>query len=309
MAVRDRSDLVDDLTYLRKAAGLTVDRLRNAPAVIAYCGGPDASLDTVRTRLITALHALQHRGGPALQAAYGIQPGSAAGTTERRQTYATSIGKRPNTVLEWENSAIAELALILLTAYYAGSATPTDLIIPHGGFLIEALHVVTVYRDRRFVESHQTRRLLSLVDGAAGFRYGTYSPSELSSVSGATTDPAEQHDGGTMHTLRFPKPLQRGQVHSFGFRERVPETAVEATPPTADFSGQSFESPTLRYRNELCFLGEAPLTLWTYDKLSRIERPSEPTADNRVQLHGRSVLSVDFTELYGGLCSGVAWRW
>lgn len=311
MTTGSREDLISDLHYLRKGTGLTHERLRNAPTVIAYCGGTDVPRATIRTRLITALHAIRnHRGGPALRAAYGIDEGSAAGTTERRESYAQSVGRRPNTVLEWENSAIQELALVLITSYYAGSETPKGLVIPHGGLLIEELHVVTVIRDGDFFESHQTRTIISLVEGAAGFRYGTYSPTELSHVAGATADPPEHHQGGSMHTLRFPRQLRPGEAHTFSFREHVPPGADDgAAHAEADFAGQSFESPTLRYLDELCFVGPTPTVLWTYDKLSRIERPGPPTPANRIQLNGRAVVSAGFSELYGGLCSGIAWRW
>jgi hypothetical protein len=311
MTLRARQDLITDLNYLRKGEGLTLERLRNAPAVIDYCGGPDVPLSTIRTRLITAVNSLrQHKGGPALRAAYGIDDNSAANTTERRRSYAASVGRKPNTVLEWENSAIAELALVLITSYYAGSETPSGLVIPHGGFLIENLHVVTVIRDRDFFESHQTRTIISLVEGAAGFRYGTYSPTELSHVTGATADPAEQHEGGTMHTLRFPRKLRRGEAYTFSFREHVPPGAPDGTRQQGlDFSGQTFETPTLRYTVEVCFLGEVPSVIWAYDKLSRIERPGRPTSKTLIELRGRASVAASFSELYGGLCSGLAWGW
>jgi hypothetical protein len=311
MTLRAREDLITDLHYLRKGEGLTLERLPNAPAVIDYCGGPDVPLSTIRTRLITAVNSLQqHKGGPALRAAYGIDDNSPASTTERRRRYAASIGRKPNTVLEWENSAIEELALVLITSYYAGSETPSGLVIPHGGFLIENLHVVTVIRDRDFFESHQTRTIVSLVEGAAGFRYGTYSPTELSHLTGATADSPEQHEGGTMHTLRFPRQLRRGEAYTFSFREHVPPGAPDGTRKHGlDFSGQTFETPTLRYTVEVCFLGDIPPVIWAYDKLSRIERPGKPTRNNLIATEGKATVVVPFSEIYGGLCSGVAWGW
>lgn len=311
MTLRAREDLITDLNYLRKGEGLTLERLPNAPAVIDYCGGPDVPLSTIRTRLTTAVNSLrQHKGGPALRAAYGIDDHSPPSTTERRRRYAASIGRKPNTVLEWENSAIEELALVLITSYYAGAETPSGLVIPHGGFLIENLHVVTVIRDRSFFESHQTRRIISLVEGAAGFRYGTYSPTGLSLVTGATTDPPEQHEGGTMHTLRFPRKLRRGEAYTFSFREHVPPSAPDGTRRGGlDFSGQTFETPTLRYTVEVCFLGDVPSVVWAYDKLSRIERPGDPNSRASMNTQDRATVAVEFSELYGGLCSGLAWKW
>jgi hypothetical protein len=311
VTLRSRNDLIDDLIYLRKGPGLTLDRLKNAPAVIDYCGGPDVPLSTVRERLITAVNSLGgHRGGPALRAVYGVDGPPAGDTEDRRRAFAGSVGRKPNTVRGWENDAIEELAVVLLTSYYAGSETPKGMVIPHGGFLIEHLHVVTVIRDRKFFESHQTRTLLSLVDGAAGFRYGSYSPTEIFALSGGSAGVPEQHEGGTMHTIRFPKELSRGQAHTFSFRERIPAGAPDgATGPEAGFAGQTFESPTLSYTNEVCFLGDVPPTVWTYDKLSRIERPGTPTTSRGLNVGERAVFRVTFSELYGGLCSGIGWRW
>jgi hypothetical protein len=252
-----------------------------------------------------------HRGGPAL--ASGLRHRRATGRRDGRPAQGLrGIGgmEAQHDPRGWENDAIEELAFVLLTSYYAGSEIPNGLVVPHGGFLIEHLHVVTVIRDREFFESHQTRTILSLVDGAAGFRYGSYSPTEIFGLSGGSTSEPEQHQGGTMHTIRFPKELQRGQAHSFGFRERIPAGAPDGLAgPQAGFAGQTFESPTLSYTNEVCFLGEVPPTVWTYDKISRIERPGTPTASTSLDASERAVFRAVFSELYGGLCSGHAWRW
>jgi hypothetical protein len=181
--------------------------------------------------------------------------------------------------------------------------------VPHGGLLIHSLTVVSVYRDRRFFESHQTREIISLVEGAQGFIYGTYSPTDLSDGHGCTVSLHKTTPNGVLHKVLFPYPLARGQAHTFSFRERVPLEAVEEEAPTADFSGQTFESPTLRYRVELCFLGERPAVIWAYDKLSRIERPGEPEEGMLVPIGDGGLVAAQFHEIYGGLCAGVAWRW
>lgn len=306
-----RPDLIDDLVYLRKGRGLTTNRLVRAEAVVRACGGSGQPIETIHERFVAALRSLGNtRGGLALQAAYGIDEGSADELRDRRAVYAAAVNRKPDTVRDWEDEAIDELALRLLTAFYAGAPTPDKLPIPHGGFLIRSMTVLTVMRDRRFFESQQTRELISLVDGARGFIYGTYSPTVLSDPQHCTVRLSKTTPNGVLHEVMFPKPLQRGQRHMFSFRERVPDEAMEPEPPLADFAGQTFESPTLRYRQEVAFLGERPAVVWSYDKLSRIERPGEPSEDNTIPLEGDSrIVAAQFYELYGGLCAGVAWRW
>lgn len=113
-----------------------------------------------------------------------------------------------------------------------------------------------------------------------------------------------------MHTLRFPRTLRRGEAYTFSFREHVPVGAHGATRQgDRDFSGQTFETPTLRYRVEVCFLGDVPPTIWAYDKLSRIERPGRASVENQIEVRSWATVSAHFSELYGGLCSGIAWAW
>lgn len=301
-----RADLIEDLTYLRKGSGLTIERLRNASAVVAACGGLEQPSETLLERLTAALRSI-HRseGGPALWAAYGCDASSATDLKARRAAYASSVGKSAYTVREWEDRAIEELALRLLSRFWAGAPLPEELPIPHGGLLLQELVTTYLYRDRLFVESQQRRTIISLVDGAAGFQYGTYTPTELFDVQGGTVESREVGDG-SIHTIRFPDKLRRAQQHRFSFRER--ELSGSDEPPAEDRAGQTFESPTLRYRVEACFLGPVPPLMWAYDKLSRIERPGRPEQGVLLQPAG-NVVAADFADLYGGLASGIAWVW
>lgn len=53
-------------------------------------------------------------------------------------------------------------------------------------------------------------------------------------------------------------------LHAFSFRELVPdEVAAEEAPGDEDFSGQTFESPALRYRAGVQFIGERPSVVWS----------------------------------------------
>jgi hypothetical protein len=302
-------DLVTDLTWLRKDQGLTLDRLARAGEVMRACGGRDQPIETIFARFTSALRSMSDiKGGRALWAAYGVDAAEPGLLKTRRSAYAATVGCSSDTIRDWEDQAIHELALRLLSSFYSGSPTPAQMPIPHGGYLLRSLHVVCVNKDRRFVESRQTRTLIPLVDGAPHFTYGTYSPTELSDVANGTLTPAKRTPNGTMHRIEFSPPLTRGVAHTFSFREQVPATEPEPL-LNEDFSGQSFETPALRYTVELHFLTDRPAVLWGYDKLARIERPGEPEDGVPVSLDADGRAVVEFSDLYGGLCSGVAWRW
>lgn len=303
-----RADLITDLTYLRKGPGLTLERLRQAGSVVQALGRADQPLETSFERLTAAVRSLRGTpGGLALAAAFGTNGSSHEDLKLRRGAYAAGIGRSPYTVRVLEDRAIEELALRLLSAFYAGAPIDSDLPIPHGGFLMLQLTTTYLIRDRQFVESQQWRTVVSLVDGAAGFAYGTYTSTELSDVEGGRATSRVVRDG-SIHEIRFPRRLRRAQEHRFSFRERTEAAAKPTETADEDYAGQTFETPTLRYRVEVCFLGAQPEVVWSYDKVSRIERPGEPTGDNVIRMPG-GIVTANFADLYGGLCSGVAWRW
>ncbi|MET8364113.1 hypothetical protein ABZU53_11145 [Micromonospora sp. NPDC005194] len=303
-------DLVADLMYLRKDAGCTRERFANAGAVIDVVGGRGLPLETAFERFRSAVYSLKDiPQGPALWAAYNLTGEASGDLGDRRVVYGKSIGRKLDAVRDWESRAIDVLALRLTSRFYAGAPTPADFPVPHGGFLIRDLEVVCIIKDRRFVESRQRRAVISLVEGEATFDYGTYSSTELSDVVGAELEFSRRLPGGTIHRLKLQDPAAIGELHQFSFRERVPEGEEDhQTAPGIDFSGQTFESPTLAYRVGVQFIGEQPEIVWGYDKLSRIARPGEPDGGILIPVEDGKV-SAEFFQCYGGLASGVAWRW
>ncbi|MCE5254326.1 MAG: hypothetical protein LLG45_09015 [Actinomycetia bacterium] len=309
-----RDDLIADLVFLRKGRGLTTDRIFGAGTVEEACGGPQPA-EVTRERLVSAIYALaDSESRDALLAAYGLLP-----TTEglptldaRRKAYGRQANRGPDTLADREDAAIKELALTLLTAYYAGSPFLSQLPIPHGGYLMDYLVVTTIYRDRRFTEHQQRRRIISLVNGAASFKY--VSSNESGSARTVLLDPrgctveTEYVPGGSVHVLRFPE-LRRGDVHEFGFREMIEGSQAEEDVQLSDFAGQSFETPTLLYGQEVVFLGDKPPIIWAYQNLSRVERPSTPEKNEVLQFENSDSLRKESRHLYGGLFSGIAWRW
>jgi len=313
-----KRDLIEDLTYLRKGRGLTTDKMFSAPTLAEVCGGDEQPPEIAHARLVSAIQSLpDEQNREALLAAYGLLPETKGLELlkQRRKAYGQQpqVRRGSDTLEEREDAAIKEMALRLLASYYAGAPLPAQLPVPHGGYLIDYLNVTTVYRDRRFLEHQQERRIVSLVDGAPAFRYHSSDKDssgrpKLLAVAGCTVE-TEYVPGGSLHTLRFPEPLTRGDVHDFAFREFLEDPDTDSPAPLDDFAGQSFETPALVYRQEVTFLGDRPPVIWAYDKLSRIERPGSPERQERLQFENSGSLRKEFHQLYGGLFSGIAWRW
>ena len=218
-----KSDLVKDLIYLRQGRGLTPDRIFAAATLAEVCGDEQPP-DMTHGRLVSAIQSLpEQQSRDALLAAYGLLPltRSLLPLKARREAYGKQIERKSDTVAAREDVAIKELALRLLASYYAGAPLPAQLPpVPHGGYLIDYLNVTTVYRDRRFLEHQQERRIISLVDGAPGFRYHSSDTdssgrTRLLAVEGCTVE-TEYVPGGSLHMLRFPTPLKYGDVHDVG---------------------------------------------------------------------------------------------
>ncbi len=305
--------LEDELTTLKKGPGLTVERLRDAGSVIKACHDPDDTeppTDTIYERVISAMQIVRKtQEGQALWAAFGLDGNHSGDLKDRRRAYGKVTGKMPNTLAGYENKAIKELTLRLLNHYHGAPPLPKDLPIPHGGFYMPFLQVVTHIKDRWFVAHEQTRTVISLVNGAAGFRYGSYdSGSKLDDLVGCTLGSVQVHDSGLIFPLVFDKPLSRGEPHTFSFRETVPGESHD-DPIIEDKSGQSFESPTKLYRVVVRFEGDRPKQVWGYHQLHRISRPGMPEEGIPVPIPESGVVSLELTDLHGGLYSGIAWRW
>lgn len=225
-----------------------------------------------------------------------------------------TVGHRKHdTLADREDTAIRELALRLLTAYYAGAPLPDDLDILHGGFVMDYLNVTTIYRDRQFLAHEQERGVMSLADGASGFKYVSSDEASngrtvITAVYGCTVE-TEYVSGGSVHMLIFPEPLMRGDLHAFSFREELKDPQTHVERPLSDFAGQSFETPADTYRQEVTFLGEKTPVIWAYDKLSKVERPGTPEKNELLRFKNGGSLRKEFRHQYGGLCSGIGWRW
>lgn len=319
------SFLVDELQTLRKGEGFVAQRLftdnvqRNYLTFLQIMGGEEQGFAKIKQRFLSSLDALEDKKqAEILLAAFGLLSGYENLSTlkARRQKYSHEKAHvKTDTLNAREKAAIETLAPLLLNNYYAGA--PLTYTLPHGGLLMRRLDVETLEIDGSFVSHEQTREIISLVDAPAGktggFAYHSRSKTKIEALSGLEKVMTEYTETGSMHTLKFSEPLRKWREMSFSFRETMlsDDDETEAIDGNV-FAGQSFETPTLTYYQAVIFKGKIPKRIWYYKNLSDIERPGSPHAKNLLKFtrENDSVrVEVTLHNLYGGLRSGVAWRW
>jgi hypothetical protein len=296
--------------YLRKGSGFVAGRVYEANIFVSVIGGKNQIFESIKIRFTSALRSLSNKQNTeALLVAFGLLPDyeGISLLKDRRAKYGKQVKRKYDTLADREVAAINELATRLLTAYYSGAPLPAELPLPHGGYLMDYLSVKTIIQDRQFVMHEQIRKIISLVNGAKGFEYQSNERTKIIPIEGLIVE-TKYVKNGSIHIMRFPEPLQRGQTYEFSFQE-IMEEQGKLEEINEDFAGQSFETPTLKYEQEVVFIGEKPAIIWAYDKLSRIVRPGEPTDENILKIDEDGSIKKDFIQVYGGLHSGIAWRW
>ena len=306
----EKEGLEQELKRLRTRDGFIPSRILEARSLLAVLGGEQQGFDSLFARFHAALDSLPDQENvDLLRASYGLLPDFAGLTLrERRDRYREVSEISYDTQETREDAVITELVITLLTAFYAGAPVAAELPMPHGGILMEGLAVKTLIRDRRFMKHMQARKIISLVDGAKGFAYHSYEETEVEPMDGMSVK-TEYVNGGSLHTCYFPTPLKRGDTHRFAFREMLCREQEDKPTENEDYAGQCFVTPTLSYWQQVRFEGERPAMVWWYDKLSPIERPGVPDEKHTLPVGEDCVVEREFTQLYGGLYSGIAWRW
>lgn len=302
-----KDQLTEELQYLRKGAGITLAKLAGCPEVLRVCGATELEPQPALDRIETTVDALRNRrSAQALLAAYaldGLEPLRLL--KDRRGRFADDHSS--DTVENWENQGIAELRLLLLAQQPAIQPKQDTVGLPVGGYAMESLEAVYRYTEGCFTESVQTREVIALVDDADGFIYATHVDTELTVIRGGEPVVLDRSsEGWVRHKIMFPKSLARGESHQFVVRERlvVPETVR----PDEDKISQIFHIPTRTFWVEAQFTGDVPPVVWSFDKLTHFERPGRPTRQALLRPEGNRV-AKEFHTLYGGLFSGIAWRW
>jgi hypothetical protein len=310
-------DLITDLMYLRKGSGFTAGRLRNASTLLKLLGGKEQDFSDLKVRFVSAINSLPDKhSGELLLAAYALLPEcgqqeqtNSESLVSRRMAYGSLVGLKPDAIAKHENAAIRELAIQLLTARYTMSPLPfSSDVVPHNAALHEYVEITTLVKDRLWVETREYYKLISLVNDVGWLEISSDIPAKVTSNCDYTaqTNPSS---GGLRHRFYFTNPLMRGQVAELKFTMTPDEQLAEPASLVLIEETRAFHEPTLAAKFEVIFMGQKPTTIWQYDHLAIYERPGKPSKQQLLGTTSNSAVTANFTDLYGGMYSGVAWRW
>lgn len=294
-------DRLADLAYLRKGEGLTLNRIARRPPLfnLTDTTRPDETM----TAIVQALDTLDGDHVDALRNAYGIT-NSQALLKQRRASFAESAGVHPDTIRDREDKALGALLI-----YFFGQKPPLP-DRPQPAFFIVELKTEYRYENRRWIDCIQTRSVIANIDDAGSFRYGTDEQTQIDQVTGCIQRAGGGNSEGIVHDLVFPTVLQRGDSHTFSFREyRRPEIPTPPEEFIQDRAGQIFYIPALRFEVSAHFDGEIPKTLWSYANLPMHLRPGKPNNNNRLHATDHGVANSVFNNVHSGFHSGIAWKW
>jgi len=311
-----RKELLEDLVYLRKDAGFVPERLA-LPTVfleVVHGGvsGPydESDYETLKKRLLSAIDTLVSQDAEALKVAYGLLPEYVNMPTlrARREKYGEAIHRKYDTLVARENAAINDLALTLLTARYAASPLPVGTPVLHSAALQERVEILTIVRDRMWLETRELYRLIPLMDNVGFLEISSSIPAIVTPTCDCVLK-TKTTSNGLSHRFFYKEPLKRGKPVELSFVMN-PDPDKDGTFEYALIdSCRAFHEPTLSFKVEVVFLDIKPEIIWQYRQLPFFTRPGEPTRGQLLDLADTSVIGAEFSDLYGGLFSGIAWRW
>ena len=300
-------DLLTDLIYLRKDAGFTPRRVRTATTFLDVIGG-EQTYESAKARLLSAVNALpEQRNTEILLAALALDEKykGVSLLKRRREIYGEKTGLKPDAIADHENVAIHELAIYLLTARYAQSPLP-DGATMHSTAIHEHTNVITLVRDKLWVETRESFRTIPLIDGVEYFEISSDIPAKITTTSDIVVK-SETTGSGLRHRFFFKSPLKRGEPADLSFIMQPDGTRDDELILKEDT--RAYHLPTISSGMEIMFLGEKPKLIWHYAQLPVFERSGRPAKDQLLDLSGGSNVRVEWNDLYGGLFTGIAWEW
>lgn len=304
----DIQDLEADLLYLRKGAGVTPERVNAAGVLRLVLGGQDLSYADVRERLVSAIRSLHEADAELLMDVFALSPdtGRMRLLRERRAYYGDKVGRKAETVAAREKQAVVNLRNQLLTGWYP--ASPLGVRVPelHNGIVNESVRITTVVADGYWQETREHYRFLALFDEADYLRISSSFPGRPVPESPFTVRTRRLNDSWN-HDFHHAGPMRRG--HLYDLRYKLVPDPDYGHPGRLRETSRAFHERTLTAIFETVFLGARPRTVWSFNRLSFLERPGTPTTNNQLDLKGGSTVTTQYHDLYGGLFSGMGWEW
>ena len=154
----------------------------------------------------------------------------------------TTAGSTPSRTGKTTASERSRYALVATSI----GGVPTDIDDIRHPYVMLDLEIIARYDEKGcFVETIQTRRLLSLIDNADGFIYGTNNATRLEILRGGTDVEGDRQPNGAMRQkILYPQPLQRGETANSCSKY---ETENDGLRPEWDLVSQIFHVPTRRF--------------------------------------------------------------
>ena len=216
------------------------------------------------------------------------------------------MGRKPDTIAIWENAAVKELALHLISARYATSPFPDGIPPMHGTAIHERIDITVLVRDRLWTETREIFRTIPLIDDVEYFEISSDIPAVITAISDIIVR-SKTPNNGLSHRFYFKEKLKRGKPAEISFIMK-PDGTRDAE-LTLKEETRAFHLPTLAHGMEIMFIGDRPKIIWHYSHLPLYERPGVPTKKQLIDLAGGGSARVEWSDLYGGLYSGIAWEW
>ena len=295
-----------DLLYLRKADGFTATRFQRTSALRAVLGGDRDPLAVLQERFESAISSLRDADAAILMQVYGLamETSGLPSLQRRRDCAAKHLGIGRDAVADRDAAAVKRLHYQILTGWYPKS--PVSIRIPesHNGIVNHHVHVRTLVRNGRHVESLHHYRFFCTFEGAEYLALTTAPDVPVTEIGNEFRLTSETAESGVIH--RFSRsPMDRGRVYDLRFR---------ITNPDPDELGWlteeslAFHEPTRFASFDAVFVGDRPTLIWQFSGLTAYERPGQPSLARRLATDGSRV-SAGFRDLYGGLFAGIAWEW
>lgn len=301
-------DLRRDLLFLRKGSGFTTARLTTQQAARGALGGVQERPDVLAERFESAIDSLNDEDSELLRDIYRLSPDTQGMTSvaARRDHYGSKHGIRREAVADRDAAAIERLLTQLITGWYPKSPIPIRVPESHNGVVNHLVHVQTVVRDHRHLETHHHLRLFTLFDDAEYFTIASTNAQPPEVIGDTFRLRTVETENGFLRQFWHHHPMKRGQTYDLRFVVRNPDPDE---PYWLHEESMAFHEPTRFARFEAVFIGDKPQHIWQFDRLTAVERPGVPTIDNRLDFNGTPSVKGQFRDLYGGLYSGIAWEW